>query len=112
MVGYCRKGDEVIRGGACGCGGGFFLTVADNDLGVLRQTEVSSVVVDATHPSFTGIWQCRTLVDVWEMESTDRELKLQSELYLSLSALSQFISDFIILTFLDMIRHFKLELTK
>lgn len=48
-------------------GGGFLVSVVDEDLSVLRQTEVSSVVVDANHPSFTCVWQRVTFVDVWEM---------------------------------------------
>lgn len=61
--GYSWERDEVWRG-SVGSGGGFLVSVVDDDLSVLRQTEVSSVVIDATHPSFTGIWQRVALVDV------------------------------------------------
>lgn len=67
VTGHRRQADEVRRGGS-GRRGRFLLSVADDDLGVLRQTEVSTVVVDATHPSFTGIWQRLTLIDVWMMQ--------------------------------------------
>ncbi len=39
-----------------GRGGEFLLSVADNNLSILWQTEVSTIVVDAAHPSLTGVW--------------------------------------------------------
>ena len=66
VTGNHGEGDEVWRRGSGG-GGGLLLSITDDDLSVLRQTEVSAVVVDAAHPPFTGTWQRLTLVDVCEM---------------------------------------------
>lgn len=65
VSGYCEEGDKVQGGGLCG--GGLLISVRDDDVGALRQTEVATIEVDATHSTFTGIWQRLTLVDIWEM---------------------------------------------
>lgn len=59
-------GDEVWMG-RLGCCGDLLSNITDDNLGILRQTEVSTIVVDATHPSFTGIRQRLTLIDVWKL---------------------------------------------
>lgn len=64
VTGHHGQVDEVWRGGP-GRGGGVLLSITDDDLGVLWQTEVSTVVVDAAHPSFAGIWKRLALIDVF-----------------------------------------------